>query len=152
LREKIDNDKVISILNNLIETCKDGQDGFRKAAEGVKDSHLRSLFNAFSLERAQFAGELQTEVGNLGGDPERTGSVSGSLHRGWINLKSAITGGNDSAIIAECERGEDSAKKNYREALENNLPANIEVIVNRQYTQVQRVHDQVRNLEVKLKG
>lgn len=152
MREKINNDKVISTLNNLIETCKDGQEGFRQAAEGVKDSHLRSMFNGFSLQRAQFAGELQTEVGNLGGDPERSGSVSGSLHRGWINMKSAITGGSESAIISECERGEDSAKKNYREALENELPANIRSIVERQYSQVQQTHDQVRNLEVKLKG
>jgi uncharacterized protein (TIGR02284 family) len=150
--ERIDNSKVISILNNLIETCKDGQEGFREAAEAAKDPHLRSLFSEFSLQRAEFAGELQTEIRSLGGAPERSGSVSGSIHRGWINLKTAITGGSDAAIISECERGEDSAKKNYREALEPDLPANISSLVERQYRQLQQVHEEVRNLEVKLKG
>jgi uncharacterized protein (TIGR02284 family) len=143
------NDKAISVLNDLIETCKDGQEGFRTAAEAVKDSHLRTLFNEFSQQRAQFAGQLQAEVTLLGQDPEKSGSVSGSLHRGWINLKSAVTGGSDAAIISECERGEDSAKTAYKDALEENLPANIRSIVERQYMQVKETHDRVRSLEVK---
>ena len=116
----------------------------------MKDSHLKSLFNEFSTQRAQFARELQSEVVRLGGDPEKTGSAAGKVHRGWINLKAAITGGSDSAIISECERGEDSAKDEYRKALEDyNLPSQVRSIVERQWMQVKRVHDQVRNLEVK---
>src|SRR5947209_11790361 len=98
-----------STLNNLIETCKDGEQGYRDSAEGVQRSDLRELFNEYARLRTQFASELQTQVSRLGGDPEKSGSVAGSMHRGWINLKAALTGKDDHAILAECERGEDSA-------------------------------------------
>jgi uncharacterized protein (TIGR02284 family) len=143
----ISNDDVISTLNNLIETCKDGQEGFRVAADGVKNSNLRTLFNTYSQQRAQFAAELQAEVRRLGGDPEKTGSVAGSLHRGWINIRSAVSGQDDSAIIAECERGEDSAVSNYQDALKEILPADIQSLVERQYTQVKEAHDRIRDLK-----
>ena len=142
-----DNDSVISTLNNLIETCKDGENGFRTAADGVKKSELRTLFSTYSQQRAQFAAELQAEVRNLGGDPEETGSVAASLHRGWINIKSTVTGEDEGAIVSECERSDDSAVKNYQEALNESLPANVQSIVERQYTQVKDAHDRIRALE-----
>ena len=142
-----DNDDVISTLNNLIETCKDGQNGFQTAADGIKGSELKTLFLGYAQQRAQFAGELQAEVRRLGGDPEQTGSVAANLHRGWINIKSAITGEDEGAVIAECERGEDSAVRNYKDALGHNLPENIRSIVQSQYTQVQDAHDRIRLLE-----
>jgi uncharacterized protein (TIGR02284 family) len=107
----ISNDDVISTLNGLIETCKDGQDGFKEAAEGVERSDLKSLFYEFSQQRAHFAGELQSLVQSLGGDPEKSGSVAGAIHRGWMNIKSAVTGKDEAAILNECERGEDSGKE-----------------------------------------
>lgn len=143
----MDNDNVISTLNNLIETCKDGENGFRTAADGVKNGELKTLFLTYSQQRAQFAAELQQEVRNLGGDPEKTGSVAATLHRGWINIKSTVTGEDEGAIISECERGEDSAVKNYQEALKENLPTNINSIIERQYTQVKEAHDRIRALE-----
>ena len=142
-----DNDKTVSTLNNLIETCKDGENGFRTAAEGIKNGELKTLFNTYSQQRAQFAAELQGEVRHLGGDPENSGSVAATLHRGWINIKSAVTGEDDGAIISECERGEDSAVKNYEDALKENLPTNIRAIIEQQLTQVKEAHNQVRALE-----
>jgi len=147
-----DRDTVISTLNGLIETCKDGQNGFLDASGAVKDLHLKSLFAKFSQQRAHFAGELQQEVIRLGEDPEKKGSVAASIHRGWINLKAAVTGGSESAIIAECERGEDSAKSEYRKALDSGLlPGDIRAIVERQFVEVKATHDQVRSLEIKTK-
>ena len=143
----LDNNDVVSTLNNLIETCKDGENGFRTAADGVKNSELKTLFLTYSQQRAQFAAELQAEVRNLGGDPEDTGSVAASLHRGWINIKSTVTGEDEGAVISECERGEDSAVKNYQEALREGLPANVQSVVQRQYTQVKDAHDRIRSLE-----
>ncbi|HKQ53671.1 MAG TPA: PA2169 family four-helix-bundle protein [Pyrinomonadaceae bacterium] len=141
------NDNVISTLNNLIETCKDGEQGFRTAADGVKRSDLRTLFLTYSQQRAQFAAELQAEVRHLGGDPEERGSVAASLHRGWINIKSTVTGEDEGAVISECERGEDSAVRNYQSALNEDLPANLRETVERQFAQVKEAHDRVRALE-----
>src|SRR5690349_7368814 len=111
------NSKVASCLNDLIETCKDGEKGFRDAAEAVKGSDLKALFRDYSDQRRRFASELQREVAKLGTTPEKSGSATGALHRGWINLKAAITGKDEGAIVAECERGEDAAKAAYAKAL-----------------------------------
>ena len=142
----ISTDDVISTLNGLIETCKDGQEGSKEAAEGVERSDLKSLFYEFSQQRAQFAGELQSLVQQLGGDPENTGSVAGAIHRGWMNIKSAVTGKDEAAILNECERGEDSAKNTYKDALENSLPANVLETVQTQYQAILSAHDRVKAL------
>jgi uncharacterized protein (TIGR02284 family) len=143
----IENDKVISILNDLIETCRDGQEGFRAAAEAVKNSELKTLFSRYSQQRGQFVTELQNEVRRLGGDPEKSGTAAGALHRGWMNIKSAVTGGDERAIISECERGEDSAVKAYENALKETLPANVRSIVERQFREIKQAHDRIRSLE-----
>src|SRR5689334_11419152 len=99
-----------TVLNNLLETLKDGQEGFKQAAEGISDPKLKSLFRDYSEQRSRFASALQVEARKFGEEkPETNSSAAGALHRGWINLKSAITGGDEHAILAECERGEDSA-------------------------------------------
>src|ERR1051325_11392328 len=98
--------QVISTLNGLIETCRDGQEGFRTAAEGVRGARLRELFQGYAGQRAAFAGELQEEVRRLGGEPAQTGSLVASLHRGWMGLRAALEGGDERAIAAECERGD----------------------------------------------
>lgn len=140
------NDDVISTLNGLIETNKDGQEGFKTAAEGLQDSSLKSVFYEFGQQRSQFAGELQNAVRELGGDPENSGSVSGAIHRGWINIKSAVTGQDDAAILNEAERGEDVAKNAYKNALETELPANVRTIVEQQSSAINAAHDRVKAL------
>lgn len=136
-------DEVVSLLNNLIETCRDGQNGFADAAEHLENPQWKTFCLEQSRQRAQFVGELQQYVQRLGGDPENTGSTAAVMHRAWINLKSAL-GGGDAAIIAACETGEDSAVNQYKEALEENLPTDVREVVTRQYQNVQATHDRVR--------
>ncbi|MEY2528131.1 MAG: hypothetical protein QOJ05_221 [Verrucomicrobiota bacterium] len=140
--------EIISTINDLIETLKDGQKGFREASEAVKDTQLKSLFSEFSLQRSKFAGELQNEAISLGEhNPENSSSTAGAMHRAWINLKSAITSQDDHAILAECERGEDSAVSEFKKAMEEEeLSAPIREMVSRQYAEVKRAHDRIREL------
>ena len=140
--------EIISTINSLIETLKDGQEGFKQAAEAVKDSNLKSLFNEYSLQRSRFAGELQAEAVQLGEpDPETSSSTSGAMHRAWIDIKSAVTSGDDHSILAECERGEDSAVKEYQEAIEDSdLSSPVRDIVRRQYNEVKSAHDRIKQL------
>jgi uncharacterized protein (TIGR02284 family) len=142
---------IAATLNSLIETCKDGQEGFRVAASDVKNAELKTLFSEFSLQRSQFVGELQTLVRMLGEDMEKTSSVAGAVHRGWINLKAAVSSGDEHSVLSECERGEDHAVAEYRKALAAELPANARETVQRQATQVQAAHDRVRDLRDALK-
>jgi uncharacterized protein (TIGR02284 family) len=140
--------EIISTINDLIETLKDGQEGFKQAAEAVKDSQLKSLFSEYSLQRSKFAGELQNEAISLGDhNPEDGGSTSGAMHRTWINLKAAITSGDDHAVLAECERGEDSAVAEYKKAMEDeDLSAPVRETISRQFTDVKNAHDRIKAL------
>ena len=139
--------EIISTINGLIETLKDGQEGYKQAAEGVKDPTLKSLFNEYSMQRAKFAGELQAEAVQLGEpDPEDSSSASGAMHRAWINLKSALTSHDDHAILAECERGEDSAVSEYKDAMDENISSPIREIITRQYGEVKNAHDRIKSL------
>ncbi|MEO6872263.1 MAG: PA2169 family four-helix-bundle protein [Chthoniobacterales bacterium] len=141
------NKEIISTLNSLIETLKDGQEGFKQSAEGVDDTQLKSTFDQLSLQRSKFAGELQNEVVKLGEpDPEDSSSASGAMHRTWINIKSAVTSRDRHAILAEAERGEDSAVAAYKKAMEQDLSAPIRDIVSRQQTEVKAAHDKIRGL------
>jgi uncharacterized protein (TIGR02284 family) len=137
----------ISTLNTLIETCGDGAKGFRTAAEGLKDSSVKQLFNTYAREREEFADDLRGEVRRLGGNPDEGGSVSGAMHRGWMNIKSVVTGQSDAAIIAEAERGEDVAVATYRKAIQAELPREVHSKVEQQYNNVKAAHDRVRDLE-----
>ncbi len=143
----MDADKVVAILNGLIETCRDGENGFKTAADGLQDPKIKSLFQQYSRQRAEMARELQDEVRRLGGDPEQRGSVAGAMHRGWIDIKSIVTGRDDNAIVAEAERGEDSAKRMYEDALQAALYTQTLALVREQSMKVHDAHDRVRALE-----
>jgi uncharacterized protein (TIGR02284 family) len=135
------------IIASLIETLKDGQEGFKQAAEAVKDPQLKSLFDEYSRQRAQFAVELRSKAQSPDErESKMSGSAAGALHRGWINLKSALTSGDDHAILAECERGEDSAVEEFQKALDNGLSAPVQQIVSRQYAQIKEAHDRIKHL------
>lgn len=137
--------KVVAVLNDLIETSKDGEKGFRAAAEDTKDSELQAVFLRRAQDCATSAADLQQLVDKYGGKPEMRGSVAGAVHRGWMNLKAAASARTDLAILEECERGEDVAKARYRKALED-VPEDIRMVVQRQYDGVVRNHDQIRTL------
>ena len=135
------------VIDNLIETLKDGQEGFKQAAEGVSNPNLKSLFRDYSQQRSRFAIALQGEARRQGEtDPETSSSAAGALHRGWINLKSAITGGDEHAILAECERGEDSAVEEYKKALEDGLTPSAQELVSRQFAEIKAAHDRIKGL------
>src|SRR2546423_8721118 len=103
--------EIISTINGLIETLKDGQKGFKEAAEAVKDPQLKSLFDQYSQQRSRFATELQNQAKSLSeAEPEKTSSTAGAMHRAWINLKSAATSGDDHAILAECRSEEHTSE------------------------------------------
>ncbi|MBL9213418.1 MAG: PA2169 family four-helix-bundle protein [Opitutaceae bacterium] len=141
INEKID------VLNDLTETLKDGQQGFQTAAKDVKSSELAQVFHRYALQRAEFAAKLQAHVIALGADVEKSGSLVGTVHRGWINLKAALSSNEPQAVLDEAERGEDAAVAAYRKALERtDLDEPTRALINSQYVAVKAAHDHVRNL------
>jgi uncharacterized protein (TIGR02284 family) len=140
-------DDVASTLNQLIQTCKDGESGFKVAAESVDDVNLQHLLESYSQQRSEFAAELEAEVERLHQSSAQAGHVAAALHRGWMDIKSLATGRDEAAIIAECERGEDVAVKAYEQGIASGLPADLRALVERQFVKVKEAHDQIRSLE-----
>jgi uncharacterized protein (TIGR02284 family) len=140
-------DQTASTLNELIQTSRDGENGFRAAAESVEDSNLRRLLESYAQQRAEFVAELQLEVRRLAQDPVDTGHAAAAFHRGWLDIKASLTGRDEAAVIAECERGEDIAVGVYQKALDSDLPADLRMVVQRQFLEVQQAHDHIRSLE-----
>lgn len=138
--------KVISTLNELIETSKDGEKGFALAAKDTKEPALMLLFSEGEQSCRAAVAELQDLVRKLGGNPEEDGSMKAAVHRGWLSLKSAATSRDSKAILEECERGEDYAKAKYAEAMKLELPEAAREVVARQYKGVIANHDRVRDL------
>jgi uncharacterized protein (TIGR02284 family) len=142
----MDRDDVISTLNNLIETSKDGEEGFRRCAENVKNPTLKTFFEQKAERCREGAVQLQAIVREMGGDPETRGSMAGAMHRFWLDIRGTISGMSDHAILDECERGEDVAKRAYADALKEDLPGDVRRVIENQYREVKTNHDRVKEL------
>jgi uncharacterized protein (TIGR02284 family) len=143
-------EKSVEVLNDLIEINNDRIDGFTRAAEGLGegDADLKAIFDKFASDSRQNVQELSQAVGQVGGDLETGNSVSGTLHRAWLNVKATFSGHDRKAVLEECERGEDAIKKAYRDALseENGLsPQQASILVNQQQL-INEGHDSIKAL------
>lgn len=138
-------DHTIDTLNDLIETTKDGEYGFRLCAEQAKSPELKQLLADRAAQCAEGAAELQSLVSSLGGRPDDSGTASGALHRGWVSVRGKLSTLTDLAVLEECERGEDRALARYRSALKDPLPTQVQSIVERQMRGVQANHDLIRD-------
>ena len=143
----MDNKKVIDTLNDLIENCKDGEFGFQSSAEHARTASLKTTFLARSQDCRQAAEELRGLVAQLGGKSSPDGgTIAGAAHRGWVAVKGTLAGYSDLNMLEEAERGEDTALERYRDALEEDLPADVRTVVQRQYEGAKRNHVEIRNL------
>lgn len=141
----IDKD-VLDVLNDLIETAKDGEYGFAKCAERVKAAHLKQTLQRRADGCREAARELQALVVQHGGKPADSGTVLGAMHRGWVTVKDTLTLDSDHAVLEEAERGEDHALARFRKALKTDLPEDVRSVVVRQMAGAQTNHDQVKAL------
>ena len=136
----------VNVIEKLAEICKDGEKGYKDAAEHAKRSDLKSFFTTQSSERGRFARELQTVLMKLGKtEKKESGTVAGVLHRVWIDTKVGL-GAGDKSILESVEKGEDEARDAYREAIGSPLPPYVADVVSRQARSIQTVHDQVKIL------
>jgi len=132
-------------LQDLIQICRDGQEGYRDGAEHAKDPELKRIFNEVSLERAKFAGDLEAEAIRWGkSDVDRSGTALGAVHRGWANLKAALGGGDD-ALLSSMETGDEFARKRYDEAIsDGQTPDDVAGILRNQAQAIVGTLDRIR--------
>ncbi|MFU8805259.1 MAG: ferritin-like domain-containing protein [Bradymonadaceae bacterium] len=143
----LSNKDLINILSDLRETNIDLRKTYETAAENVDDTTLRNKFTQLSEQNQRFATELENEISNLGERPKSDGSFVGTLHRGFMDIRSAFSKNDVPAMIDECIRAEKMAIDNYEDALNNDFPANVQTLVSRQYGALKSVREDLKNLK-----
>lgn len=138
-----------ALLNELVETLKDGQKGYADAMTDVEDTNLKATFKKYAVQRSGYVTEIEDQMFKLDLHPNTNegSSVTGTVHRAWIDLKSALTSKDNKAVLNECERGEDYAVKAYQTALKaQDLPIGLKSVIEKQYQGVQEAHNTIRSL------
>ena len=142
------NDKLVEVLNDLIEINNDRVNGYEKAAEETKDRDvdLQAIFNKMADDSRKYAAELTREVGRLGGTPETGTTSSGKLYRVWMDVKAIFTGKDRQAILENCEFGEDAAQKAYKAALASDAEMSAETrqLITDQQASLKTAHDLIK--------
>ncbi len=141
------NEETIRHLNDLIAVAHDGEEGYRNAAAHVSDMHFQTVFAEYAKQRAGFLRELRAEVVRLGGEPNDSGTISAAVHRGWLDLKAAVTGGDAMGVVAACETGEDSAQAAYERVVNLDLSGETRSLIEKQWHKIQEAHQRLLNLK-----
>ena len=142
--QAFDRGEEVKVVERLIDTARDGEQGYADAAEHIKDPELRAYFAEQSRERARFAADLKAELHKLGKWEEtRQGSVAGTLQRAWFDVV-RVLGSGDRAILQAVEAGEDRARNAYQEALKHELPLDIAGVIRSQAQSVIAAHDHAK--------
>ena len=148
-----DKDDELTILKTLTSTLNDSINGYRESAGHAESGNLKQLFQEMAGERSSASDELKAEVRRLGGDPDEDGSTAGYLHQRFLDMKAAVTGRDDQAIVNEVERGEDYLKEKFETALDSEgLAGQSREVVQRVYQSVRRGHDRVSALKHSMEG
>jgi uncharacterized protein (TIGR02284 family) len=145
------NEDHIKLVNSLLKTTIDSADGYAEAAKDAESLRYKDLFERRAQERRSVASELEEEVRRLGGDPKDDGTALAAAHRAFLNLKDAVTKG-DEAVINEVEAGEDFIKEKYEKALKDtDVDPQTRATIERAWTSVKSGHDQMRDIKHMLK-
>jgi uncharacterized protein (TIGR02284 family) len=144
----VSNDNDVSVLNGLIKTTLDSMKGYEDAAKDADSTQFATMFADFARDRAQVAAQLQDQVRTLGGEPELDSSMLSAVHRTFMDLKQAITGKDDKAIINEVERGEDHIKAKYEDAMKDtDVSAATQAVIKDGFASVREGHDKMSALK-----
>ncbi|MBS9464276.1 PA2169 family four-helix-bundle protein [Flagellimonas sp. 389] len=140
-------ENVAERLNELIEKNIDATKGFSKAAENASSSELKNYFSTKSEERQNFVAQLETIVGRTGEEVEDSGSLTGTAHRTWMDVKSLFSSDNDEAMLEAAITGEKAAVDEYKEILDEPLPMEAKEVLQRQLSRIESGLNRIKVLE-----
>ena len=141
-------DDIVNHLQELLEKNYDAEKGYKKALTDAKDGQLKTFLMKQAVLRNRFATELDKEIRDLNETPKESGSTTGTLHRAWIDIKTAITGNDDEAVLEECIRGEKASVDEYQDVLDKQaFPPKIHSTLTTQLNAVKGTLDTIKRLE-----
>ncbi len=137
-----------SKLNDLLEKTYDAEKGFKKAAENVENSYLKSYFERKAQERYNFGHELKSEIKSLGQEVDKGDSLTAKAHRSWMDVKALFSSDNEESMLEEAIRGEKAAVEEYADVLqETTLPPSTESILMKQRNAIEVGLNNIKTLE-----
>ena len=145
----MDTKNTTETLDHLMQTLEDGAKGFTDAADKLGDitrPDIATAFRGFADQRTRFHSELKTLSLALGHEPEEKGTVAATLHRSWMGIKDLISGKDPDGVLDAAEQGEDHAVSVYRKACDEELPADVRTVVERQLAAINVSHEAVKQL------
>ncbi|EDP97508.1 PA2169 family four-helix-bundle protein [Kordia algicida OT-1] len=143
------NEELGNKLNGLLEKTYDAEKGYKKAAENAKSTELKNFFERRAQERYNFGHEIKAELSKIDQKPEKGGSVTGSAHRTWMDVKSWFSSDNDEAMLEAAITGEKAALEEYNEVLskenEPHIPQGMQTVLNKQRSVI---NHELKNIQV----
>lgn len=140
--------EVVNNLQGLLEKNYDAEKGYKEAMQNAESHTLKSFLQNQAAQRSRFSNELTQELRNLNEEPIESGSITGDLHRTWMNIKTAVVGNEDEAVLEECIRGEKASVDEYNEKLQNsNFPPQISSMLQKQASEINQTLSKVKRLE-----
>lgn len=133
-------------LQKLIRANVDSYDGLLDCGKLVEDETIAKLFRDLAGERASLADELQDHVTWNGKEADEEGSVAAAVHRSWIHLRSMMSGGDPTAILAEAERGESHLQSAYEEVIKETAGSPLNAVLLAHYHLVKSGRERIGNL------
>ncbi len=145
--------ELLRTLDHLYRLNKDSERGFESVSEHVKNRGLKALLKSQAQRRAEFAAELQSEIHQLQDALPTGGTLLAAIHRGWIDIKAAMTIGRENVervVLLESERGEAVALRRYQQVLRHELPTTLHQLLQSQAAEVARTHHLVQQIAGRL--
>lgn len=142
-------EKTVNVLQELNQFVNDRIEGYKHAAEATKDPAHRSYYNDLINESNQFSNEINRNISKFGGERQDSTTAKGKIFRGWMDVKSTITGSDEEAIIKSNLYGEEWAQKAYDDALEHRaeLPENITQMIEKQKQASLTTYERLRQMK-----
>jgi uncharacterized protein (TIGR02284 family) len=138
-----DRDAVLSALQGILDACRDGAYGYGLAAQDVQDPRLRELFGIYAIQRRAFGEAIEKEFVALGGMPRDQDTLGGRVHRKWLEVRASLDHGSAISMLAECERGENTARARYEHSLSVPMPEQLRDLLLNQLAEIRLTHDQL---------
>ncbi len=142
------NEKLVDVLNDLIEINNDRVTGYEKAIDAIdaNDVDLKTIFRKMADESIGYRNDLSAQVSKLGGDVAEGTTGLGKIYRAWMDVKTTFSTNDRQSTLESCEGGEDAAQKAYKEALESDAEMSAEVrqLIASQQSELKTAHDLIR--------
>lgn len=142
------NERLVDVLNDLIQINNDRVTGYEKAAKETKDIDvdLQGLFHKMADESRKYKTELTHEVTRLGGKPAEGRTGRGTIYQVWMDVKATFAGNDRQSALEACEYGEDAAQKAYRDALASDveIDADTRQLITSQQQSLKTSHDIIK--------